>query len=390
MDLLHARVQHYAWGSPTAIPDLLGCEADGRPWAELWMGAHPAAPSTIDRDSGPVTLDALIEADPVGTLGPAAGTHDRLPFLVKVLAAAAPLSLQTHPTAAQAEAGFRREEDAGIDRAAPERIYRDASHKPELICALTPFTALCGFRDPSEGARLLESFSVADLAPAIALLADATDGDVRPALEWILGLPTQPAHDIATSVALAASPDSGSGFAREHDWARRIAEHHPGDIGVVTAMLLHLIELAPGQALYLEGATMHAYLEGTGVEVMASSDNVIRAGLTVKHVDVPELLRVVRTTAEPVSILTPTEVAGEAVYDTPAREFRLSLIELSEQPIALTTAGPEILLCTAGVVTIEDRHQRLQLDAGQACFVEGSTGRYLLGGSGTAYRTTLG
>lgn len=390
MDLLHARVQHYAWGSPTAIPDLLGCEGDGRPWAELWMGAHPAAPSTIDRGSGPLTLDALIDADPDSTLGPAASAFDRLPFLVKVLAAAAPLSLQAHPTAAQAEAGFRREEQAGIDRSAPERRYRDASHKPELICALTPFTALCGLRDPADSARLLDSFEVAALSPVISLLLEATDGDVRPALEWILGLPNERAHDIATSVALAASDDSGGAFAREHHWARRIAEHHPGDIGVVTAMLLHLIELAPGQALFLAGATMHAYLEGTGVEVMASSDNVIRAGLTVKHVDVQELLSVVRTTAERVSILTPTQDADEAVYNTPAREFRLSVIQVSKRPIALTAVGPEILLCTAGEVTIQDDSEHLDLRAGHACFIPGSTGRYRLDGSGTVYRTTVG
>jgi mannose-6-phosphate isomerase len=394
VDLLQTTVQHYDWGSVTAIPELLGVEPDGRPWAELWIGAHPMGPSAVDRPGGPVRLDVLIDGDRATNLGAAATTHGRLPYLVKILAAAAPLSLQTHPSAAQAVAGFEREERSGVDRTASNRVYRDPNHKPELICALTPFTALCGFRAPAESARLLTSFDVPELTPVIERLANADGADVRPALEWLLRLPSATAAQIARSVVAAAGAQRSTELQREHEWVLRIAEHHPDDVGVVTAMLLNLVELQPGEGLFLEASTLHAYLEGTGVEVMASSDNVIRGGLTTKHIDVDELLAVVRTTAEEIAVVTPRSDAGELVFDTPAAEFRLSVLQLEgdldRDAVERVATGPEILLCTDGRASVRAGDDEVILGPGAACFVPGATGRYRVTGTGRVHRTTVG
>lgn len=385
---LRCPVQHYDWGSPTAIPSLLGVEPDGRPWAELWIGAHPAAPAQVDGPGGPIALDALIEADPPSMLGPARVDHgDTLPFLMKVLAAAAPLSLQVHPTEVQARAGFDREEAAGIDPAAPHRTYRDPNHKPELVCALTPFTALCGFRSPEISAELLASLEVAELAPLVDLLRHADD--IGPALEWLFGLPLETARWLADAVAAATGRPAGS-FDLERAWAARIAQRHGGDIGIVVALLLNVVELRPGQALFLDGGTLHAYLEGTAIEVMANSDNVIRGGLTTKHIDVPELLAITHAVAGPAEVITPRFVDGEAIYDSPAREFTLSSISLNNRTVVRSPRGPEVFLCTAGRVQLTTEGRSLALEKGEACFVPGSSGSLALVGSGHLYRTTVG
>jgi len=389
IEAISCPVQHYDWGSPSAIPALLGVEPDGRPWAELWIGAHPAAPSQVERPGGPVPLNALIEADPLSMLGPARLEHgDELPFLMKVLAAAAPLSLQVHPTKIQARAGFDREEQAGIDRTSPTRTYRDPNHKPELVCALTPFTALCGFRAPETSAALLASLDVAELAPLVDLLHHAGD-DLGPALTWLFDLHHDEARRLARAIAVAASRPAAP-FELERAWAARIAERYPGDVGIVVALLLNLVELRPGEALFLDGGTLHAYLEGTAIEVMANSDNVIRGGLTTKHIDVPELLAVTRAAVRPVDVITPHVVDGEAIYDSPAAEFTLSSISLDERGLVRSPRGPELILCTAGSARLTVDGRTLALEAGEACFIPGSSGPVALEGPGHIHRTTVG
>ncbi|MER6913049.1 mannose-6-phosphate isomerase, class I [Streptomyces sp. NPDC000594] len=362
MDRLVNTVRPYAWGSTTAIPDLLGTAPTGEPQAEMWMGAHPGAPSRLHRGR----LDEVIAADPVRELGaPAVDAFGpQLPFLFKILAAGAPLSLQVHPDRHRAIEGYAAEEQAGIPADAPQRNYKDANHKPELICALTPFEGLCGFRPAAATADLLAGLGVDSLKPYADLLrAHPEEAALREVLTAIL---TADPEEIAGTVAEAtAAADRLGGPYTPY---AGIAHHYPGDPGVIAAMLLNHVLLQPGEALYLGAGVPHAYIGGLGVEIMANSDNVLRCGLTPKHIDVPELLRVVRFTAGDPSVLRPeATAAGEEVYETPVDEFRLSrcLLAPAATPLDLTAPGPQILLCTAGRAAAGE----LTLDPGASVFV---------------------
>ncbi|GAA3395006.1 mannose-6-phosphate isomerase, class I [Streptomyces roseoviridis] len=381
MDRLVNTVRPYAWGSTTAIPELLGVAPTGEPQAEMWMGAHPGAPSLTGR--GP--LDELIAADPVRELGPAAVEKfgPRLPFLFKVLAAGAPLSLQVHPDLDQARAGFAAEEAAGIPLDDPRRNYKDANHKPELICALTPFHGLCGFRDPAEAADAMDALGVDSLKPYVDLLhAHPEEAALR---EVFTALLTADRADLARTVAEAAHAAARLGGA--HAPYAGIAHHYPSDPGVLAAMLLNPVTLQPGEAMFLGAGVPHAYLDGLGVEIMANSDNVLRCGLTPKHVDVPELLRVVRFEPGDPDILRPeASASGEEVYDTPIDEFRLSRFVRAEgaAPTDVTAATPQIVLAVAGRPRVGGE----ALAPGESVFVPaGETTE--LSGTGTVFRATV-
>ena len=396
MDLLDCTVMPYAWGSRTAIAELTGRATPSEgPEAELWMGAHPLAPSRVVRSGSAVSLaDAIAEA-PERELGaPVVRAYGvRLPFLLKVLAAAQPLSIQAHPNAAQARAGFEEEERRGIPRDAGHRNYKDPSHKPELLCALTPFDALCGFRSIDETLALFDGLSVHALDDALAPLRASRDA--RGLAETFQRLMTTPERERAPIVdeVVSACGRPGGPFARERAWAVRLATIHPGDVGVVSALLLNLVRLEPGDAVYLGAGNLHAYLEGTGVEIMASSDNVLRGGLTQKHVDVPELMRVLEWTAGPVVPMRPREIDPiERVYETPAQEFRLSVLDLASAAFEVSreTHGPEILLATRGSarVTSAASAGAVDLEGGGAVFLPASTGRFTLSGDAVVYRAT--
>ncbi|MEV5358290.1 mannose-6-phosphate isomerase, class I [Streptomyces sp. NPDC086081] len=381
MDRLDNTIRPYAWGSPTAIPQLLGVEPTGEPQAEMWMGAHPGAPSRTRRG----TLVEVIDADPEKELGPAAVARfgPRLPFLLKLLAAGAPLSLQVHPDLAQAQQGYADEERRGIPVDAPHRNYKDANHKPELICALTAFDGLCGFRAPLEAAGLLDDLGVDSLKPYVDLLhAHPEDAALREVLTAIL---TADREEMSRTVeeAAAACTRLGGAYAPYAD----IAHHYPGDPGVIAAMLLNHVRLQPGEALYLGAGVPHAYLNGLGVEIMANSDNVLRCGLTPKHVDVPELLRIVRFHAADPGVLRPEAAPdGEEVYETPIDEFRLSRYVLPEAGTThdLTRATPQILLCTAGTVRAGEH----ELTPGASVFVPAGE-KAEVSGTGTLFRATV-
>jgi mannose-6-phosphate isomerase len=316
-------VRHYDWGDLNAIPSLLGVPPDGQPWAELWLGTHPGGPATTSADGRP--LDE---------------TSGGLPYLLKIIAAAEPLSLQTHPNAAQAQAGFARENDAAIPLDAGERIYRDEAAKPELLCALTPFEALCGFRPFEESMAWFESEGWTELADH---LRTGPAGYMR----WALA---SGAHRL---------PDGAPG------WVQRIAGRYPGDGGVLVALLLNRLVLQPGEAIFLASGNLHAYLLGTAVEIMASSDNVVRGGLTSKHVDVDELLAVVDLTPLADPIVHPTDVAaGRSRYDTPDTPFRLWRWEL-DLPVAHVATGHEIVLCTDGNAGVLQRGDAAYLAPGE-------------------------
>ncbi|ARX83932.1 mannose-6-phosphate isomerase, class I [Streptomyces alboflavus] len=381
MDRLTNTVRPYAWGSTTAIAELTGAQPTGEPQAEMWMGAHPGAPSRTER--GP--LNEVIDEDPARELGPRAVAKfgPRLPFLLKILAAGAPLSLQVHPNLEEAKDGYDDEERRGVPVDAPHRNYKDANHKPELICALTPFDGLCGFRAPAEAADLLAGLGVDSLKPYVDLLhAKPEEAALREVLTAVL---TADPDDMAQTVteAAAAAERIGGDYAPYAS----IARHYPGDPGVIAAMLLNHVQLQPGEAMFLGAGVPHAYLDGLGVEIMANSDNVLRCGLTPKHVDVPELLRVVRFEASDPGVLRPEASAdGEEVYETPIDEFRLSRFVLPEGGAThdLTAENPQILLCTAGTVHAGD----LALAPGESAFVPAGE-KAEVSGTGTVFRATV-
>ncbi|GAB1329293.1 mannose-6-phosphate isomerase, class I [Streptomyces sennicomposti] len=381
MDRLDNTVRPYAWGSTTAIPRLLGVEPTGEPQAEMWMGAHPGAPSRTARG----TLADLVDAAPERELGAAtvAKFGPRLPFLLKLLAAGAPLSLQVHPNLEQAREGYADEERRGVPLDAPHRNYKDANHKPELICALTEFDGLCGFREPAEAAALLAALGVDALKPYVDLLrARPEEAALREVLTAILGADREETARTVHEAAAACDRLGG-----DHAPYAAIAHHYPGDPGVLAAMLLNHVRLQPGEALFLGAGVPHAYLDGLGVEIMANSNNVLRCGLTPKHVDVPELLRVVRFEAGDPGVLRPEAAPdGEEVYETPIDEFRLSryLLAPGAAPRDLTLGAPQILLCTAGAVEAGEH----RLTPGQSVFVPAED-KAVVSGEGTVFRATV-
>jgi mannose-6-phosphate isomerase len=367
MELLDNPIQEYAWGSHTVLARFLGRPAPtDQPQAELWIGAHPAAPSRL-RSGTPLGeaiaagAEAALGAESVAAFGP------RLPFLLKVLAVAEPLSLQVHPDREQAEHGFAAERTPEGD---PARNYKDSWPKPEILCALTDFHALCGWRDPGESAELLAPIPA--LGPVTDLLRA---GDLRSAVERILTWPS-PKDIVAEAATVVTEPYAS------------LAAHHPGDMGVIVAMLLNEVRLLPGQALYVPPRRPHAYLSGTGVELMAGSDNVLRAGLTSKHVDVPELLRIVSFAAGPADVIEPERHPGEEVYATPAPEFRLSRLDASQHPV-LPVSGPQLLLCTAGEAHLRRDTGDLRLRQGDAVFAGHDGGPIEVNGTGTLFRASL-
>ncbi|MFB7918723.1 mannose-6-phosphate isomerase, class I [Streptomyces sp. NPDC056061] len=391
MDRLSNTVRPYAWGSTTAIPELLGVAPTGEPQAEMWMGAHPGAPSRLTRPTGTGEprrerpLTEVIAADPERELGRATVEKfgPRLPFLLKLLAAGAPLSLQVHPDLTQAERGFADEERRSVPIDAPHRTYKDTNHKPELICALTPFAGLCGFRRPAEAAGTMAALGVDSLAPYVDLLgAHPEEAALREVLTAILT--ADPAETAGTVNEAAAAAERLGG---DHAPYARIAHHFPGDPGVLAAMLLNYVELQPGEALFLGAGVPHAYLDGLGVEIMANSDNVLRCGLTPKHIDVPELLRIVRFEPTDPGVLRPeASPSGEELYETPADEFRLSRFDLSPgaDPVDLTRGTPQILLCTAGA----PKAGTLGLTPGASVFVPAGE-KTEVSGTGTLFRATV-
>lgn len=378
MEPLVGVVKNYDWGSVDAIAGIRGVEPSGLPEAELWFGAHEQGSAV--GGSGRSLRDR-IAADPEAELGPAV-VHRfgvRLPYLLKILAAAEPLSIQAHPTAAQARAGYAREDAAGFDVAAPDRSYRDRNHKPELIVALTPFEALMGFRPPGASARFLRRLDVDRLDPLIGLLdEDALDS----ALRWVL---TEVGSSVVDEVVRAApAVDEPHG-----ELLARLGANHPGDPGVLTAALLNRVVLEPGEGLYLDAGTLHAYVGGVGVEVMANSDNVLRGGLTAKHVDVDELLAIVVAAPIEPDILAPTGATTSYPLDVP--EFALTRLVAPEDH-RRRPEGPEIVLVTSGEARIAsgDGSEGFAVAPGQAAWVPASTAQYTITGTGLVFVVAAG
>ena len=392
MELLDNQIRTYAWGSRTVIAELLGEPVPSpHPQAELWLGAHPAAPSMVRAAGGaPRPLGELIADDPDGTLGAGRDRWDgRLPFLLKVLAAEEPLSLQAHPSLEQAVEGWARENAAGIPVDAPDRSYRDANHKPELICALTDFVALVGFREPARTVELLRALDVPELAAYTELLAGQPGPDGLRALftTWIT-LPQSVLDNLVPALQDGAVRLLASGaeeFAGEARTVLDLSERYPDDAGVLAALLLNRVPLDPGESLYLPAGNLHAYLSGAAIELMANSDNVLRGGLTPKHVDVPELLRVLDFGAPPPPVRVPRDdpdSAGWQRYEVPVQEFLLRRADVDgRDKLELPGTGARILLCTSGEAAVEGPGPDLELPRGAAVFLSaGDTGAMLVTG----------
>lgn len=352
MERLLPHVQHYSWGSHDDLPGLMGAEPDGRPWAELWIGDHPRLPSTRSSTGEPLDVG--------------------LPFLLKILAAASPLSIQAHPSLEQARRGFRRENEAGIDIEAPDRTYRDENHKPELVCALTPFEALVGFRDPE--VVVGEFGEVAGLQEVVDRLES---GGLVEAVTWLLELDPDRASEINRAAA------------ERFELAGRLHRQFPSDPGVVVALFLNHIWLQPGEAVFLGAGNLHAYLGGMAVEAMANSDNVVRGGFTPKHVDIDELLAVVDFSAVEPEIQRPLGPTHR--YDAPVDDFSLTRVDLSSTRVDLSSTrvdlsstrvdagpgetfvveAPHLVLCTEGTLQLDSRSgDHVALAPGEAAVVE--------------------
>jgi mannose-6-phosphate isomerase len=383
VSLLHNTVRDYAWGSLTAIPELLGEQPDGTPQAELWMGAHEGAPSILA--SGNSLYDA-VQADPVGVLGMDVAQRfgGRFPYLAKILAAAQPLSIQAHPSPAQALEGCAREDAARVPRNAPERNYRDGWPKPEILIALGTFEALVGFRPLERTLAFLDALHCA----ALAGLTDALrDGKLAEVFGDVLSTATDAVRADVAALGEACRIYTGSEFALEAATLDRLAQDFPDDPGVLAAVLLNRIRLERFDAMYLPAGNVHAYLHGTGFEVMANSDNVLRGGFTRKHVDVPELMAVVDFTplADPVLRATPAEVPGLSSYRTGCEYFSVRRADLDGAEIALDVAGPRIVACVDGAVTVRAGDEPVELTAGRSAFVSATEPPCSLSGRGTAF-----
>ena len=389
-------IQNYAWGSRTAIASLLGASApSSEPEAELWMGAHEKAPSLVLPERQP--LSQLIEREPVPMLGAEqiARFGARLPFLFKALAAETPLSLQAHPTLEQAQAGFAAEDARGVALDSPLRNYKDRNHKPELLCALTPFSALCGFRKIEDTLELFRALNLAHVSFLVEILEGLpTEAGLSQLFSTLLGLSPERRAELAretldrcTLLAAIESP-----FQHEFSWAVTIGVLYPGDIGIISALLLNLIKLTPGEAIYLPAGNLHAYLQGVGVEILANSDNVLRGGLTPKHVDNRELLRILNFSAGPVNVLRGEMQGSARVYQTAASEFELQSFQLlpGEGPTVSDRRGPEIVLCQQGQVTVANANERHELAQGQALFIAAREASYSLSGRGSLFRASVG
>lgn len=395
IDELQNSIQPYAWGSHQALAELRGDAGPStRPEAELWMGAHALAPSKL-ASTGQSLLDA-IEASPSALLGVRvnASYGAKLPFLLKVLAAAEPLSLQAHPSLEQAARGFEADEAAQIPLSAPNRNYKDRNHKPELLCALSEFWALRGFREVPKTLELLSELNVPELGPTLALLrAQPGEGGISAAFSGLIQAPADEQRRLALAITSAVQARAGKSarFEQELDWVGRLAQLYPGDIGLVVSLMLNLVRLQPGEAIYLPAGNLHAYLGGTGVELMASSDNVLRGGLTPKHINVPELLRVLDFRPLASEVVRPLQQGAEHIYTTAAREFRLSYFDLDGAPVQVAIDGPEIWLVTAGSCQLEPTSgTKVQLARGRSAFVSADTGALTLRGEGRIFRAKVG
>lgn len=396
ISLMKNIVQEYAWGSYTAIPELLGNVSPAKtPQAELWMGAHPKASSMVKCDGNWKSLLELIGKNPHDILGEkvAEKFDNSLPYLFKVLAAAKPLSIQAHPSRDQAKRGFERENRVGIPIDAYNRNYKDDNHKPECICALSLLWALNGFRKISDIVGLMGKICPKGLKNELNnLRGEPNSLGLKNFFQAMMTMDRDRQKQIIADAITNAQKFIDDDQA--YKWMINLHREYPADIGVFSPVLLNLICLKPGQAMFLRAGELHAYLDGVGIEIMANSDNVLRGGLTPKHVDVPELLKVLNFEEREVDILIPEESNNyESIYSSSAEEFILSVISVKEGIIYNSSLdrGVEILLCADGNATFFDfgENDKIDIAGGRSVIIPAIVEKYSIEGKATLYKAAV-
>ncbi len=398
--LMENAIQRYAWGSKTDIYQLTGAKTGHgtEPWAELWMGAHPKASSRVKYNGGMISLFKLIQKEPEKILGSVTAEkyNNTLPFLFKILAASNPLSIQAHPDKIHAEKGFEKENKLKILLNAFNRNYKDSNHKPECICALTDFYALNGFRKISIIIKLMDGICPEDLRSKLNRLQNNQNSTgLKTFFSYLLTMEKNQKQKIISEAIdkagkLADLPDSDMAY----EWMIKLHKHYPGDIGIFSPLILNLVCLEPGQAMFLPAGQLHSYLEGMGIELMANSDNVLRGGLTRKHIDLPELLEILNFSEKESDILLPERInAYEKVYNTPAEEFTLSIITIKKDEVYTCHENKtvEILLCTEGNAFISDFKGKYEISVsrGSSILIPFYMQNYTIRGNSTIYKASV-
>jgi mannose-6-phosphate isomerase len=398
---LRNRIQEYAWGSKTAIAELVGYPTPSpKPQAELWMGAHPKAPSEVLLNNKRISLIELIKKDPIAILGKSTSRKfsGSLPFLFKVLAAGEPLSIQAHPTVKQARDGFRRENRENIPLDAYERSYKDQNHKPEIISALSPFWAMSGFRPVVKMLNILNEISLQSIIKEIDDFHKSPDTNgLKNFFALLMNLPKgrkEGAVGETIRWAEKAKNEKNPEFDNISRWILKLNEKYPGDIGVLSPVILNLVRLNPGEAMFTHAGVLHAYLEGEGIELMANSDNVLRGGLTEKYIDVRELLRILDYSSTEVrKIPAVTLPNGEMYYDSPAQEFRLSRIHVkkNDDHTSAEKRSVEIAICIEGSCAIheEGKSRTLDISKGDSILIPACVNRYAIKGAARLFKASV-
>ena len=394
--LIESSVQHYAWGSRTFIPGLLGESSPAaEPQAELWMGAHPKAPSTVLIQDKRISLLELIRKNPVDILGKSVAKRfsDTLPFLFKVLAAAKPLSIQAHPNRDQAREGYAKENRLKIPLKAANRNYRDENHKPEIICALTSFWALKGFRKVEEILFYMDKIGITTLDGELKALQERPNREgLKTFFKVLITLDAERRMRIIIEVSTRykALIDDHP----ELEWVGKLSESYPDDIGILSPIILNPVHLQPGTAMNIPAGELHVYLGGAGIELMANSDNVLRGGLTPKHVDVQELLNILTFKTGEIDLFEPKQQkGGEKVYATATDEYTLSLLDIHKDTLfkSPTQRSVEIMICIDGKAQITDlgTGEVLSLKKGVSFIVPASVKQYQIEGLATIYKASV-
>lgn len=397
--LLNNEIKEYAWGSKTFIPELMKMPSPWeRPMAEMWLGAHPNASSRALMDNKKIPLNEIINRDPEAALGDTIAHRfsNSLPFLFKVLAAAKPLSIQAHPNKEQAIEGFSRENLKKIPLDSPDRNFKDQNHKPELICALTPLQALKGFRRNRDIIGLMDSIGAPFSGLNIDLLRKQSEGEgLKDFFTSLLTMEKKRQNIVIEKIMQKVNNIQTSEPTIE--WMKRLYYEYPGDICVLSPLFLNVVSLKPSDAMYITSGELHAYLEGAGLELMANSDNVIRAGMTSKRVDVKELVDILKFAPHKPRIILPEDLGNnEAVYHTGNDEFILSVISLKGGGEGSIYHGPdrrsaEIIICTKGNARVEDIRRRdgFDISKGISLFIPASVEGYIITGVATIYKAAV-
>jgi mannose-6-phosphate isomerase len=392
---LDCKIRPYEWGSRSFIAELQGRAPTVSPEAELWIGAYGPSQSSVMVGAGSVALSDLIELNPERAIG--VDTIRRfgpsLPFLMKVLAAEQPLSLQVHPSRAWAAKRFPEEQAEGIAKDSPVRLYQDSNHKPELLCALTTFQALCGFAPIAESIAMLNKLGgeCGDMLRGRLELVAESHGTVKELVEAILRRTLDVGPVISRCREVLTRPEGlHPDLFRKFEWCVALADMYPGDPAAAISLLMNFVTLNRGDSLQLPAGVMHAYLHGAGIEVMAASDNVLRAGLTSKTIAVEELLQVVNFQSSPNPAISAPALEHLHTYESPSREFKLVAIRRLSKPLTLQLIGPGLVICTSGPMSLQSNSTKIGLQTGEAAFVLASAAEVVIEGAGELFLATTG